>query len=179
VRKFSGFRLLKKPFKGQGLVEFAIVLPIFLILMLGIIEFGYFFFIYSTANQAAREAARYGAGAGEVGTTGYLYYQDCAGMREVATRIGRYAAITDDDVEIWYDTGPDTAETGRCDGTTYSDTVSLGERVVVKVTVNYHSIISLLNIPNVEIRATSARTIVSRVQISSILRTSSVDEALQ
>jgi Flp pilus assembly protein TadG len=175
VKKVPGFRMIKKPFKGQGLVEFAIVLPIFLILMLGIIEFGYFFFIYSTANQAAREAARYGAGAGEVGTTGYYYYQDCAGMREVATRIGRYAAIQGGDVDIWYDTGPETSETGNCDGTTSMHTVNLGERVVVEVNVTYHSIISLLNIPDVDIQATSARTIVSRVQISSLMKISSIE----
>jgi Flp pilus assembly protein TadG len=176
VRKIPGFRLIKKPFKGQGLVEFAIVLPVFLILMLGIIEFGWFFFVYSTANQSAREAARYGAGAGEVGSTGYLYYQDCAGMREVATRIGRYAAIEDGNIDIWYDTGPGTSETGNCNGTaTSTHTVDLGERVVVEVTVTYHPIISLLNIPDIDIRAESARTIVSRVQISSLMRISSID----
>jgi hypothetical protein len=174
VRKFSGFRLLKKPFKGQGLVEFAIVLPIFLILMLGIIEFGWFFFIYSTANQSAREAARYGAGAGELGPQQY-YYQHCSGIREVATRIGRYANVEDTGVTIWYDDGPGTSQTGTCpvgtDFTTHA--ISLGERVVVQVNVTYNPIIPLLNIPSIDIKAVSARTIVARVQISRLLGISS------
>jgi len=168
VRKIPGFRLMKKPFKGQGLVEFALVLPVFLLLMIGIIEFGWFFFIYSTANSAAREAARYGAGAGEVSAGGPYYYQDCDGIREVATRIGRYAGIQDGDIQIWYDEGPDS---DPADNKSCPDTIGLGERVLVQINVTYHPIIPLLNIPDIDIQAVSARTIVSHVQISSLLET--------
>ena len=47
------------PASGQGLVEFAIILPVFAFVVFGIIQGG---FAFSTANglsQAAREAARY------------------------------------------------------------------------------------------------------------------------
>jgi len=177
LRKFPGFRLMKKPFKGQGLVEFALVLPVFIILIIGIVEFGWFFFIYSTTNASAREAARYGAGAGEVGSTGYLYYQDCDGMREVATRIGRYASVQSGDITIWYDDGPGTSQTGTCpDGTAFtSHVIDLGERVVVQVDVTYRPIIPLLNLPDIDVHAESARTIVARVQISSLIKAFSTD----
>lgn len=46
--------------RGQGLVEFALVLPIFLILVLGIVDFGWALKSYITITNAAREGARYG-----------------------------------------------------------------------------------------------------------------------
>jgi len=45
---------------GQDLVEFAIVLPVLLLLILGIIEFGVLVLDYNTISNAAREGARYG-----------------------------------------------------------------------------------------------------------------------
>ncbi|GAI52994.1 unnamed protein product, partial [marine sediment metagenome] len=76
MKLFERFR--KK--SAQGLVEFALVLPLLLLLILGIIEAGRLLFIYSAVNTASREAARYGSAAGDVG--GYVaHYEDCAGIR--------------------------------------------------------------------------------------------------
>lgn len=45
--------------KGQTLVEFAITLPVLLVLMFGIVEFGRIFQAWVSIQNAAREAARY------------------------------------------------------------------------------------------------------------------------
>ncbi len=45
--------------KGQALVEIALVLPILLMLVLGIIEFGRILNAYIMVSNASREAARY------------------------------------------------------------------------------------------------------------------------
>jgi hypothetical protein len=45
--------------KGQGLVEFALILPLLLLMVFGIVEFGRIFQAYLTVQHAAREAARY------------------------------------------------------------------------------------------------------------------------
>lgn len=45
---------------GQDLLEYALVLPIFLLLVLGVIEFGLLFYEYNTVTNAAREGARAG-----------------------------------------------------------------------------------------------------------------------
>ena len=45
---------------GQDLVEYAMVLPLFLFLSLGLIEFSLLYFQYSTIANAAREGARAG-----------------------------------------------------------------------------------------------------------------------
>jgi Flp pilus assembly protein TadG len=47
--------------RGAVAVEFALVLPIFLLLVLGIFEFGRAFNIQVSLSEAAREAARYAA----------------------------------------------------------------------------------------------------------------------
>jgi len=46
--------------RAQALVEYALVLPILLLLLLGIMEFGILVFNYNTIANAAREGARYG-----------------------------------------------------------------------------------------------------------------------
>jgi Flp pilus assembly protein TadG len=46
---------------GQALVEFALVLPVFLLIVFGIIDVGRYVYTNNAFNQAAREAARYGS----------------------------------------------------------------------------------------------------------------------
>ncbi len=50
---------LKGSTEGQSLVEFALVLPILMILILGMIEFGWILNAKITITSAAREGARY------------------------------------------------------------------------------------------------------------------------
>ena len=57
---FLCFCRLGKRERGQSLVEFALVLPILLILLLGITDFGLAFYGMVTVNTAAREGARQG-----------------------------------------------------------------------------------------------------------------------
>ena len=47
------------PRRGQTLVEFALTLPILLLLLFGVIEFGRIFQAWVTLQNAARAAARY------------------------------------------------------------------------------------------------------------------------
>ncbi|KKK36318.1 hypothetical protein WQ57_19710 [Mesobacillus campisalis] len=52
--------------KGQSLVEFALVLPILILVLFGIVDFGRVFHTYLTIDHAGREAAR----AASIGKTG-------------------------------------------------------------------------------------------------------------
>ena len=47
--------------RGQTLVEFALVLPVFLLLLFGLVDMGRYVYLNSTLSQAAREAARVAA----------------------------------------------------------------------------------------------------------------------
>jgi hypothetical protein len=54
--------------RGQSLTEIAIFLPIFILIISGIVEMGYFMNRYLNLLDASREAARYGADLDPVGT---------------------------------------------------------------------------------------------------------------
>jgi Flp pilus assembly protein TadG len=47
--------------RGQAAVEFALIVPVFLLLVAGTIQFGQVYFAYAQLLQAAQEGARYGA----------------------------------------------------------------------------------------------------------------------
>jgi Flp pilus assembly protein TadG len=47
--------------KGQSFVEFALVLPVLLIIIMAILEFGLMFNAYITISNASREGARLGS----------------------------------------------------------------------------------------------------------------------
>ena len=46
---------------AQGLVEFALILPVFLLVLFVILDLGRMAFYYSAVHNAAREGARYGS----------------------------------------------------------------------------------------------------------------------
>lgn len=57
-------KIYRKPKKqrredGQAMVEFALILPIFLLILCGIIDFGWLFYNQLSLNNACREGARY------------------------------------------------------------------------------------------------------------------------
>ena len=64
--------------KGQALIEFTLTIPILLLIMLGIIDFGRIFFTYAQAASAIRDGARFAAVLGYGTNQPYL---DCDGMR--------------------------------------------------------------------------------------------------
>jgi Flp pilus assembly protein TadG len=57
---------------GIAIVEFVIVLPLLLLLMLGTAEFGHALFQYNTLTKAVRDSARYLAANARLGSTGVI-----------------------------------------------------------------------------------------------------------
>lgn len=54
-------RKMHRDQNGQSLVEFALILPLLLLIVMGILEFGLMFNVYLTINNASREGARLGS----------------------------------------------------------------------------------------------------------------------
>src|SRR3990172_12515989 len=81
--------------KGQGLVEFALAFPVFLLIVFGIFEFGRLMFSYATVFTASREAARFGAT-----VTNAI---DCAGMEAAAANVAIFTDVSQ--IKIYYDNG--------------------------------------------------------------------------
>jgi Flp pilus assembly protein TadG len=54
-------QIVRRAQRGQALVEFALVFPIFALLLFGLIDIGRYVYVANAFNQSAREAARYGS----------------------------------------------------------------------------------------------------------------------
>jgi Flp pilus assembly protein TadG len=65
--------------RAEGLVEFAVVLPFFFLLMFGILDLGHLYFVQVTLENAIRQAGRYAVtGAHENGKSRVASIQDVA-----------------------------------------------------------------------------------------------------
>ena len=132
----------KKRDLGQGLVEFAIALPVVMLVIMGTIEFGRLMITNIAISSASREAARFGAAVGNDDLGILPPYEDCVGIRDAAKRITTaFIPIEDAEIDIQYDKGPGTAFYSDC--STLSETVQLGDRVVVSITTTYEPLIPL------------------------------------
>lgn len=85
--------------EGQGLVEFALTLPVLLLFVLGLIDVGRILFAYADSSNSLREALRYAEIIGYLDTT-YRPYLDCPKMTDEAAD-GYF--ITSDNVTISYE----------------------------------------------------------------------------
>ena len=153
--------------RGQGMVEFALVLPLLLVVMFGLIEAGRLLFIYSVVFTSTREAARYGSAAGIL-TSGTIYqYQDCAGIRSAAKRVGSIAGIQDDNITVTYDrvTPSGVSPLGSCPVGSTGPRLTLGNRVTVRTSVNYQPLVPIPNLPSFPIVSISSRTILKDISI--------------
>jgi hypothetical protein len=147
--------------RGQGLVEFALVLPILLLVSFGIIEFGRLLFVYSAVTTAASEAVRYGTAVDD--SSGLPRYADCPGIEAAARRIGSLTNLTN--VAISYDDGPGgSTVASSCNLLNPDDIVGGRDRIVVQVEADYESIVPFINISRT-FSAESVRTIVKDIEL--------------
>ena len=127
---------------GQGMVEFALLLPVLILLTAGIVEFGRLLAIYNGLSNSAREAARLGAAVNISGST--PYYTDCAAMRDAAKRTSFLLTLADADIAIAYDHGSDPTFANCVQNTEPSPAVTNGDRIKVTVIGHYAPIMPLL-----------------------------------
>ena len=143
--------------RAQAMVEFAIVLPILLALLVGILEVGRMVFIYASVTNASREASRYGSAVGKEDVYGYEKYRYCEGIQNAANRSTFLISLSR--IDIKYDTGSAVL---TCDAATGEDadiSVDSGDRVIVTVEADYAPMVKLLPFPSRKFTSTSARTI--------------------
>jgi hypothetical protein len=93
---------------AQTMVEFALVLPILLMLVFGLLEVGRMAFLYSIVATASREAVRYGSATGLNNAGSIIRYDDCNGIRAAAEKVDFLGVIDPSTILIKYDSGPGT-----------------------------------------------------------------------
>jgi hypothetical protein len=156
---------------AQAMIEFALVLPVLLLILYGVIEVARLAFIYSSVSMASRQAARYAAASGQI--NGVPFYENCDGIRNAANQSA--FINTFDQINITYDRGVDSKgnqipisginpspEVNSCP---INYTMRNGDRIIVQVSSTYQPILPVLPIQPLEIASVSARTVLMSVSI--------------
>lgn len=178
-------KLLYSRARGQSMVEFSMVLPILMLVIFGLLEVGRAVFMYAVVTNASREAVRYATAYG-VNESDVLHYHNCAEIKNVAKRVGFLLSLTDDDIVIDYDTGPELVDPDGTPGSgdeyynnpTILDTcdsidgvdegvqLECGDRVVVTVSLDYQPAVPLVPMQAQTFTASSARTYLGIIELS-------------
>ncbi|MBN1642890.1 MAG: pilus assembly protein [Anaerolineae bacterium] len=126
------------------MVEFALTIPLLLVILVGMAEFGRIFAIYTNLFNAAREGARYGI----------VYPTDVAGILSAAQSRVSLVPPAEVTFTINYDSGPGTSLKS-------SDSLIDGDRVIVNAYHDLQPMLPLLRpiLQGLYIDTTSARTI--------------------
>lgn len=126
--------------RGAATAEFGLVLPILILLLLAVVDFGRMVAVHAAAVTASREGARYGAAIGP-GGSGDPQYIDCTGIKDAVRRVtSGLITLGNDQIRVSYDNGSGVAKPQVCPphGTAplVADIVNL-DRVIVEVTLSY------------------------------------------
>ena len=93
----------KRSIAGSAALEMALILPFFVVLILGLVDFGHMLFVVNTITNAAREGARRGvvqqnlsnvASAAETAADGYLSAAGITGATSSAAMSGNDLVVT-------------------------------------------------------------------------------------
>ena len=146
--------------RGQAMLELALILPIFLLILMAIVEAGRLLLIYSSVSSASREAARFGAGVGLTNRAALTPpYSDCSGIIAAARRVTFLDTL--DTIVINYD----NPQTGFSHTGCPPSQINVGDRIVVTVTATYQPIVPLLQLNAIPITSETRRTILKEVWI--------------
>jgi len=147
-------RRARRGTRAQTLAEFALVAPLLLLLLFGVIDFGWMVFNYNQLFNALREALRYGSVPGYDSTPQYI---QCDAIRKQITDLANLSHIAASNITITYDDGrpatDDTYIVGTCPiGGSFTanaayvppgavvaapqTTVNSGNRIVINIDVN-------------------------------------------
>jgi Flp pilus assembly protein TadG len=149
---------------AQSMVEFALAIPVLLIIILVVIEIAHIVILFNTVTMATREGSRYASGMSQTGNNGLAHWQDCQGIRAAVERIGGFLGIAESDILIFYDNGPDTAIAEVCNPSPIAG-VTKGGRISVKVTVYYSPLVPVIQISPVPISSLSSHTILTNITV--------------
>jgi Flp pilus assembly protein TadG len=119
--------------RGQALVEFALILPIFVLLLVGILDFGRAVFAFNTLNNAAREGGRVA-----------IVDQTAAHITEHAAARTAFLDVPPSDVTVDYRDPGSSNTAGSCAGGP-GDKAIVGCLAVVRITYDYNAATPILS----------------------------------
>jgi len=159
---------------GQAMAEFALTIPVCLLLIFGIIELSRFFLTYSSVFTASREATRFATSVGNGATKNYL---NCEAIANMAASSGSFGGVQLNDITISYESTPGTivatcpnVSSGSVPliiGCTSGDCEyepELGHRILVEIETDFGSLIGI--VPDLPINVESGRTIMMSITLA-------------
>jgi large repetitive protein len=151
--------------RSQAMVEFALIMPLLLLLVYGLLEVGILVFQYASVVTASRQAARYGAASGLVSSASQ--YRNCAGIVAAAQRVDFLNSIDDGNITIsYYSNNGALLETIQGDSCHTGPTVPSGGEVEVTVTADFTPLSGLVPINPITLTSESSRTILGSVAVA-------------
>src|SRR5688572_29836409 len=100
MRNITAYSIAHRSEKGQGLVEFTLVLPFLLLMVMGIIDFGRILVTYAMASNSVRDALREAVVMGYVNDSSAVpSYRNCDLLR---TRASNALFLSPDHISITY-----------------------------------------------------------------------------
>ena len=111
--------------RGQALVEFALVLPIIVLLIFGLVDVGRAVFTYNTLSQSARQAARIA-----------IVNQDTTSVKDQAIASGATLGLTDSNIDVCFKANQ-SAERDCGSATDDCTTILVGCLAIVQTHVDY------------------------------------------
>jgi Flp pilus assembly protein TadG len=162
---FSRSPRIGRPQSGQALVEFAVVLPLLLVLALGVIEVGRYAYIGILVGNAARAGAAYGSeNLNNASTTAQPKVQ-AAAIRDFQSN-GQTGLSVSSNTTCGCDSGGTIASdtVANCDATGTPPTCPTGAHWVVTIHVTaFGTFNSLFGYPGIPSSITVSRTVSMRV----------------
>lgn len=146
---------------SQSMVEFALVMPVLLMLIYGMFEVGRVVFMYGLVITASREAVRFGSATGLNEVGGIPKYRDCDGIRGAAQNVDFLGVIDDVNIVISYDHGPGTSDFSVCP----PNVIVSGDRVKVQVSADFYPIVPIIPWAPWTVVSNSSRTILTDIDI--------------
>jgi hypothetical protein len=159
-----GHRSKARSERGAALIEMAFVMPMLLLVLLGIFEFGRYIAETNTVANASREAARYAIATGP-GNGGVARYADCDGMRDSAKQFGVLGGPEDGDITLEYQDDSGTVFLVCSGSSVAASDIGSGDLIVVTVSRPFQVITPIVGpfLDGLVIEFTTKRTIVKEV----------------
>jgi len=167
--------------RGQALVEFILVTPILVFMMLGIFDFGRVLFTYAQVSSSLRDGLRFAEVLGTGGTDPYL---NCTAMRDAVDNVW-FADVTDADIIITYlknepdltpvvpNNTPVVANDCEATGNITADQINDGDLLHIKIDI----VVEFIVFPSADLPLTfeGQRTIVRTFPIGAPVRDTDFD----
>jgi len=146
--------------RGQSLLEFALVLPLLVTVVIGGVDLARYVATHSAAEAASREATRYASAVGPTGESPPRYV-NCAGIRTAARQaapnldLSATAAVR---ITFMDGDGDLLPATTSCPSAPAASAVHRLDRVMVTVTTRFQPTLGIL--PGIDIVSVDRRTII-------------------